>query len=504
MTVGDVVDITHPTPGWTNKKFRVLSAQILSSGNVAFTFFEHEPTVYDQTAPVGGSTPPDTNLPNPLQVSPPTALIITSGNTTLFTAADGTVISRMRVSWTPAADVFVTQYNVRFRKVTDADWEFGPPAIGQSANQSIITGVEDGITYNIEVQAVNSRGFTSEWVAASHQILGKTEPPPAPSFFNVGVQADGTREFLWEYPNEPADFAGFKIRYYLGSTTDWSAMTALHEGLIRFAPFENNLLLAGSYTFAIKAIDTSGNESTAVFVEVELINPRLGGSILYVQPSQSGWPGTKTNCVVEAQSGCLVAVSAEDWTDLTTWAAWTAWNTSPATPITYEHSVIDIGAVVNFVPVVNTTVEGDISSLEISYSDDNVSYSAWTTIDGSDITARYVKIKIVVAANGTYSWPKIKSMFINISGEGIEEFVNDLDISTLTGANRIATGHVKIPVSKSFAAFKAVVVALQNVGGGWSYEIIAKGDTTNGPEIKIYNSSNVLADATIDAYIRGV
>lgn len=505
VAVGDVVDVTHPTPGWTNKLFRVLTTQILYTGDVAFSLYEHEPTVYDQTTPVGAPTPLDTNLPTPYIVAPPTTLLITSGNNILFTASDGTVISRMKVSWTPAADAFVTQYNVRFRKVTDLDWEFGPPAIGQTANQSIITGVEDGSTYNVEVQAVNSQGFTSDWVAASHQIVGKTDPPPPPQSFSVGVQSDGTREFIWQYPNQPADFAGFKIRYFLGTTSDWSAMTQFNEGLIRFGPYESNLLLAGSYTFAIKAVDTSGNESTAVFTEVDLIDPRLGDSITFEQPNVSGWPGTKTDCAVDPQSGFLCATSADTWADLTNWSAWTSWNPNPNTPITYEHTTIDIGAIVSFVPVVNATVEGDISSIEISHSDDNVTYTSWTAIDGSDIEARYVRIRITVAANGSFPWPKIKTMFINISGETIEEFINDLDISTLTGANRTGTGHVKIPLTKSFSAFKAVIIAVQNVGaGGWTHEIVSKADLVNGPEIKIYNPSNVLADATIDAFIRGV
>jgi hypothetical protein len=47
------------------------------------------------------------------------------------------------------------------------------------------------------------------------------------------------------------------------------------------------------------------------------------------------------------------------------------------------------------------------------------------------------------------------------------------------------------------------MIALQNVGAGWSWELIDK-DTSVGPRVKIYNSSNTAADATIDALVRGI
>ena len=38
---------------------------------------------------------------------------------------------------------------------------------------------------------------------------------------------------------------------------------------------------------------------------------------------------------------------------------------------------------------------------------------------------------------------------------------------------------------------------------GWSWELIDK-NTAIGPRIKIYNASNALADANIDATVRGL
>jgi len=47
-----------------------------------------------------------------------------------------------------------------------------------------------------------------------------------------------------------------------------------------------------------------------------------------------------------------------------------------------------------------------------------------------------------------------------------------------------------------------VSITLQNVGPGWSWQLIDK-DVSLGPRIKIFNGL-AAADCTIDAYIKGV
>ncbi len=137
-------------------------------------------------------------------------------------------------------------------------------------------------------------------------------------------------------------------------------------------------------------------------------------------------------------------------------------------------------------------------TVEESHSNDNVSYTAFAAA-GTQITARYVKIKVTVAGG---SIPSITSMNIKLSGNTITEEINDLDTSTLTGSYRIGTGDIRLPIANAFTQITQLQVTLQNVGAGWSWELIDK-DVAVGPRIKIYNASNALADATIDAYVRG-
>lgn len=504
VQVGDVVQVTHPTPGWTNKKFRVVKIRIFRSGDLGFSLVEHEPTVYNRTVPAGEPTPPDTDLPNPFSVSAITGLAASSGTSQLILGSDGSILSRVKLTWTDPGNPFVDRYEFQFKLPTDTNWTNATPQIGQSTEAYLI-GMEDGKTYNIRARYVNTFMVRSPWTSIDHLIVGKTQEPADVDTFYVGNQADGTREFTWTYDSPPLDFAGFRIRYKTGTGGTWATATDLHTNLLLASPYETNFLAAGTYTFLIKAVDTTGNESVnAKVIETELGDPRIANSILYEDARVLGWPGTKTDCF-EHDDGTLISTDSKDWSDFATdgdtWADWTSWNRSPSNPITYQHTTIDVGAVATFVPIISATGDGTVT-IEEQHSDDDVTYSSWATVTFTEITTRYIRFRVNVD-NGS-SLACLKFMTINLSAKPLEQITEDLDISTLTGGNRIATGHVKIPLTLSFQVVKTVSVTLQNVGAGWSVELIAKSDMTNGPEIKVYNSSNTLADATLDVFIRGI
>lgn len=101
------------------------------------------------------------------------------------------------------------------------------------------------------------------------------------------------------------------------------------------------------------------------------------------------------------------------------------------------------------------------------------------------------------------AYPVLKSVVTILDAKPVTEDINDLNTATLTGAHRIGVGDIRLPISNSYATIRRVQVALQSVGGGWTWELVDK-DTTVGPRIKIYNGSGILADASIDATIGGL
>jgi hypothetical protein len=54
------------------------------------------------------------------------------------------------------------------------------------------------------------------------------------------------------------DLAGYVVKHGSGG---WDTMKPLYDGVITTNRFESNELPKGNYTFAVKAVDTSSNES---------------------------------------------------------------------------------------------------------------------------------------------------------------------------------------------------------------------------------------------------
>jgi len=540
---------------------------------------------------VPGNTAATADLPA-ATLTAPTNIGLASGTSELLRQGDGTLVPRIKVTWTPSVDARTAGYDIQSKETSEPATSYRSiaPALGQAAAVAWITGVRDGIAHDVRIRAAGATREVSDWVEVTNYIvLGKTEKPsnvgtlqftdpflswtaitdgdrrgyivryqhgsntdwasalpahkegfftptrfdtgdivggivtllvksidttgnesltaaslevdlrpPTPDSFFIARQPDGTREFTFALNAPPADLAGFHLRYYLGSTSDWSAMTALHTGELPASPFETNQLAAGTYTFALKSVDRAKNESAAAsfITSVTIGDPRIAGAVEDIT-EQPTWTGTRSGCGLDGATGWLVADNTATWADLpSTWAAWTSWIHTPTSPITYTRS-IDIGAKIKFVPLVTVTGDGTIT-IEERHGDNGVDYSSYATV-GPQVDARYIDIR--VTSTGTF--PKLKTMRTILSAALTQELLEDVVTSALTGSYDLGVGNVRLPITKPFTVIKSVKVTLQNVGGGWSWELIDK-NTSVGPQIKIYNNTPSLADATIDADIQGL
>lgn len=495
--VWDVVRLSIAQQGWVQKQFRVVDKKISLFGGADLVLEEYSPAVYTwSTLDATTVDPaPDTSLPDPYRLDAPAGLALSSGTGELLILGDGTVISRLKLSWAAPADPSVRQAQVQYKKTADAVWQDSAPAPGGSG-PVWLSPVEDGVSYEARVGFENGIGVKSAWTQAyPHVVIGKTEPPPDVGTFLVSAQADGTRQFSWSLAGTPPDLAGFLIRYKPGAGAVWADMTPLHDNLLVSSPHETNQLAKGEYTFAIKAVDTSGNESvSAAYVGLSIPDPRLAGTLDFIDEYASGWTGVKTGCHVEAETGTLKADDQTAWADLTTWADWPRWCGVPVATLVYERAV-DVRAVARFTPIVSVIADGEPTVAE-QHSDDGQAWTPWAAT-GSPVTARYIKIGITL----TGAYPILKSVVTHLEAKPVDEEINDLDTSALTGARRIGVGDIRLPIAKSYSRIKRVQVQLINVGAGWSWALADK-DTTLGPRIKIYNNG-VPADATIDASIGG-
>lgn len=496
VEVFDVVAITHPTPGWDAKLFRVHGLELLENDVVTVTVQEYDPSVYtfDLLTP---PAIPDTNLPSPFDSPAPTALLLASGTEHLQFATDGTVITRMLAAWDAPASSFVERYEIGYKLSASTGWT----TYETGERQHYFAPMADGYNYDVRVRAIYYGGRRSVWLAVTnYRVVGKTAAPAAPTSFSFASQRDYTREFSWALNTVDRDVAGYKIRYSATLTDEWDGMAAMHDGLLLSSPWETNILNAGTYRFAVKTVDTTGNESaTAKYMQATLEDSPVSSILAAFYPRLEGWPGTITNGYILPNSGDLESTDPTTWDDLETeaasWDAWLGWGLD-GDDLGYQYPDIDLGTVLTFRPVITAQADG-VVTYEIDYSADGAVWNGWTT-PANDITCRYLRCRITVVGTA----PRVQSMTILLDGKKEVEDIIDLDTSTLTGNYRIGVGDIRLPLQTAFTNIKTVQIALQNVGAGWSWEVVDK-QPTYGARIRIYDNTGTLADATIDATVKG-
>ncbi|PUE13936.1 hypothetical protein B9Z43_16505 [Limnohabitans sp. MMS-10A-192] len=104
--VGDVVPITHSTPGWTAKLFRILQIEIKDNDEVYIVAREYDASIYTQSVLSPAAIVAKSNLPDPFSVLGVSGLSLASGTSELLRLGDGSVISRIRVNWATPTDIY--------------------------------------------------------------------------------------------------------------------------------------------------------------------------------------------------------------------------------------------------------------------------------------------------------------------------------------------------------------------------------------------------------------
>ncbi|MFQ5510191.1 MAG: phage tail protein, partial [Leptospirillia bacterium] len=274
VEVGDVVTVTHEPAGWVAKQFRAATVEIRPDLTVGLGLVEYEPTTYDRTIPASAFvSPPNTSLPDPSVVAPPSGVAVASGTAHLLTMGDGTLVTRAWVSWTASPDAYVDSYEVQ-AKLTTGAWGGvgiqGTVRVSADETGAYVYPVADGVNYDFRVRAVNTAGARSTWALfVGHLVLGKQEVPAIPNLVAYTTTASGRRRLTWRMPVVTPDLAGFEIRYYPALTGGgWNAASKLVDGLVAVDPnvappngdysFEWDHLPAGDYQFYVRPWDTSG------------------------------------------------------------------------------------------------------------------------------------------------------------------------------------------------------------------------------------------------------
>ena len=283
LSIGDIVNITHATPAFSSKPFRVQGLTINSDHTVSLQCSEHQDSFYTFGTQQEVPTIPDTVLPNPFSVLPPASLTL---DDELVEYADGIVITRLLITIGASTDLFVDNYEVQIKQTLDPSGnavsdEFREIAVGKILEYQHLN-VIDGATYQVRVRAVNTIGSKSTFISTTRVIVGGVEAPSNVEDFAVELHGQDHLKLTWTPPsaNSDLDISFYEIRYQNVTTgANWLNSTNLVRCPRRKC--DNAIVPARVGSYLIKAVDKNGNTSA----EATIISTNISGIQAYQQIS---------------------------------------------------------------------------------------------------------------------------------------------------------------------------------------------------------------------------
>lgn len=266
---GDVISYTDSRYGWTAKPFEIMELDFSLDTNggdapeihIELQLRETASAVWDWNSgfETNVDLSPNTDLPNPFQTEIPLGLMLQSGTDQLYIRSDGTVFSRIKVSWNTLTNFFITsggRIEIHYKQSALSDWSEATSVAGDTTFTHILD-VADGEYYDVRIRSVNAIGSRSDWATVlNHLVIGKTAPPSDVEGFSAQVGDFGIR-LLWTAASD-RDVKLYEIRQAdISLVWDYAVFVQKVQG----TEITLDVRRSGSYYFAIKAVDTSENYS---------------------------------------------------------------------------------------------------------------------------------------------------------------------------------------------------------------------------------------------------
>lgn len=151
-------------------------------------------------------------------------------------------------------------------------------------------------------------------VAQSFQltVYGADRPPILASEFDVIQLGAGVRKYTWSFADQSPDLAGVEIRMVSGVNLSpvWEDMTPVGDTGFFTAPFEATIPAAGSWTFALRSINTNGVLSDEMRVIARTLGKSLGQNLADITSEQVAQQQAIDQAVAAALAADLKAAKA--------------------------------------------------------------------------------------------------------------------------------------------------------------------------------------------------
>lgn len=513
----DGVTLTLARYGWTNKEFRILSRTFMPDGRVQLTLKETSAAIFAFGAPfIPGGYAPNTGLPKPWDIYPPTITHISSGEDELIVQSDGTVVNGVRVVWTPVPDQSIVnggEIELQYRVLPDGPYR--SIILPGDSTETTFSGVNDLALVLIRLRSRNTLAESDWSFEQMHQVVGKTAPPP-----NIENLTISGSVMSWSLPRRVPDLAGFVFRFQYGNNTDWNSAAMLHNGVITESPYDLVTRPGGPVTIMGKAQDTSGNQSLATAnIVMNLGDPPIANVIEQWDFKALGWPyqlGEQSGWTLVSGDPTADALDSLYGTDEQSFYG------ADLDPF-YDLSAYGQMVYVTQEIPINSALAGSIMTLftETQGTDLHIDYrlSGQGSLYGNDNDPMYGPDADpfydgpgawqpwpgqLIAENDVYQFRVtigagvdrgiLQQMVLTIDAPDMEEAIADLAISS---------GGTAIPYTKNFTAIRTVQATLQANGTGAETVWVDKSNPL-APKIFAFNAAHVaVSGATADITLKG-
>lgn len=520
LAIGDIVNVTHNSLGYSAKAFRVISLSFNEDFTVGLNLTEHQNSHYTWASKAQQASIPSTNLPNPNVVQPPASVTL---DDELIEYNDGTVIVALNVLIGASTDSFVDYYQVEYKLSTDSD--FIIYAQGSGLNHRVLNVIDQKI-YNVRVKAVNTLGVSSTYVTATRTIIGAIEPPQDVTDFSCNILGQEAHLSWTQIPD--LDLAYYQIRYstLTDGTGDWANSVSLVEKVSRPATSINVPARVGTYL--IKAVDKLGNFSSNATAIISNVTGIQNFNTITSVSEHPDFDGTLTNtAIVDGtlrldSSELFDAASGNFDTETTRFFDSGVANADFFASGNYLFGdVVDIGAKhtcrltatlkqtsddpddlfdnrSGLFDTQNSSFDGDTPAnsnahLEIATSDDNSTFTAFQGFVIGNYTARFFKFRVVLTSTDLASTPVVQEVSISIDME--DRIFSGNNISSGAGTKTVSFTNPYKTVNY------AVGITAEDMATGDFFIVESK--TINGFNVTFKNSSGSAVSKTFDFIAKG-
>jgi len=515
LEIGDIVAITYPSGGFSAKPFRVLGLEINEDLTVNVQLFEHQDNFYNFNTKNPISTIPDTILPNitkTVDISALSEYLVITDAVAIYN--DGVVITKLIITLGDFStiDSFFDYVEV---EVSEDGVNYTSVGTGKQTRYEVLN-VKDKTLYYVRVRYVNTAGSKSNYLIGTHTTVGQTAPPANVQNFSINVTGT-TATLSWDAVAD-LDLSYYIIKYTSNIVNPlWAKSKTIVSKIARPATSATVPFQAGSYL--IKAVDKGGNLSL-----IETVIKSSISTANYVSQTtineHTGFSGSKTNVAVTSinSTNHLGLTASGTLGDPNTtvqssgiYAFANQINFAGKLKAKFDANVIQTTDQVNEYidtgrplsstlidagtpdPFDGTATQNSDSILQISTSDDNVTYSSFTAFNTGEYIGRYFKFRVSFTSSDNKARQLITQLSITASLQ--ERTESGADIASGTGGKAVT-------YSSAFASSPSLNISGQNMLSGDRFAITSK--SASGFTIEFFNSSGTSIDRTFDFFAKGV